>query len=420
VIYNNLTIAAGSRGGVTTSDPRGGAFSGIRKFTPYTLVIESNAPLGATLAHYDFGSTVGDAFTEKLSSTWTFGRVERNPGAVEDYILYFNPNPFAVTVDIVAYTSTGPVTIDLPVVNGSDLNDLPANRRFGLSVKDLPQLPPGEILGLTLTARAKDTANNAAFAASGIVASLSHYDLATGAGFGLMGNPEGGSLKGVSPSLTNGATIAGEITLFNPSSTTANVVVRRTYLETGLGIFETAHTVPARTTLVLKGTTLQLTPDQAAGITYTSNIPIVMTTSQIQLGDSDATAAATVAATNLFLSGDGFINTALAGSQYFETVNVYNPTNTATTVTVKLLFTGTSDFVTFNILVGAHGFGRLKLHEAPELIINRPGLLSFSIEATAPVPVVATLTHFDLFLGGGWTSGGVPFGLTNDLVTIPT
>ena len=414
VIYNNLVIKAGSRGGVTTSDPRGNAFSGMRQFTPYTLVIESNAPLGATMAHYDFGSTVGDPFTEKVSATWTFGRVEKNPGAVEDYLLYFNPNPFDVTVTTTAYTSAGPIVIDL-----GPNNVVHSNRRFGLSIKDLPQLPV-EIMGVVVTARATNPVDNAAFAASGIVASLSHYDLANGAGYGLFGNPEGGANKGVSPSLTNSSTVTGEITLFNPNPTTANVQVTRTYLTAGLPPKVTAYTIPARTTIVLKGASLQMVDSQAAGITYTSNIPIVMTTAQTQLGDADATASAIAAGTNTLLSGDGFINTELAGSKYFETVNLYNPTNAATIITVKLLFTGTTDFITFNIPVAAFGFGQLKLHEVPELIIDRPGLNFFSIEASAPVPVVATLTHYDLVLGGGWTSSGVPLGLTNDLTTIPT
>ncbi len=414
VIYNNLVIKAGSRGGVTTSDPRGNAFSGMRQFTPYTLVIESNAPLGATMAHYDFGSTVGDPFTEKVSATWTFGRVEKNPGAVEDYLLYFNPNPFDVTVTTTAYTSAGPIVIDL-----GPNNVVHSNRRFGLSIKDLPQLPV-EIMGVVVTAKATNAVDNAAFAASGIVASLSHYDLANGAGYGLFGNPEGGANKGVSPSLTNSSTVTGEITLFNPNSTTANVQVTRTYLTAGLPPKVTAYTIPARTTIVLKGASLQMVDSQAAAITYTSNIPIVMTTAQTQLGDADATASAIAAGTNTLLSGDGFINTELAGSKYFETVNLYNPTNAATIITVKLLFTGTTDFITFNIPVAAFGFGQLKLHEAPELIIDRPGINVFSIEASAPVPVVATLTHYDLVLGGGWTSSGVPLGLTNDLTTIPT
>ena len=109
-----------------------------------------------------------------------------------------------------------------------------------------------------------------------------------------------------------------------------------------------------------------------------------------------------------------------AGTLYFETVSLYNPTSLATVITVKLLFTGTTDFVTFDVPVAAHSFGQLKLHERPELIVDRTGELKFSIEANAPVPVISTLTHYDLFLGGGWTSGGVPFGLTNDLVSIPS
>lgn len=406
VLVNQASIGAGSRSGITTSDAEKGTFNGLKQYTPYSLVIQSNGPLGATLAHYDFNSTVGDSFSEKLSTEWTFARIERNPGAVSDFIVYYNPNSFAVKVTYLAYTASGQVTAAVQTV--------PALQRFGLSINDVANLPNG-IFGMKLTAEPVNSADAPNFL--GITAALSHYDAANRGGFGFIGDSEGGSTTGVIPSLTNGDSVTGEVVLLNPTSAAAIVNLTGKYLTTGLPDLIRTLTIPAFGQLVLRGTDLNLVKNQTVGLRFDSNVPVSITASQRQNGEADATSTATEGGTSFFF-GDGFMNTALAGSFYFETLGFYNPTGQATTVTVKLLFTGVSDFISVSVPVDARGYAQLKLHELPQLIVDRPGLNFYSIQVDSIVPIAATLTHYDLFLGGGWTTNGVVLGLTNSFASI--
>lgn len=406
VLVNQGVIAAGSRSGITTSDGTNGTFNGLKAYTPYSLVIQSNAPLGATMAHYDFNSTVGDSFSEKVSSEWTFARVERNPGAVSDFILYYNPNSFSVEVTYTAYTSAGVLTAAVQTV--------PALQRFGISINDVANLPNG-LFGMKLSARPVNDADVPNFI--GISAALSHYNAAEGGGFGFIGDPEGGSTTGAIPNLTNGDSVTGEVVLLNATSAAAVVNLTGKYLTLGLPDLLRTLTIPAFGQLVLRGVDLNLVKNQPVGLRFDSNVPVSITASQTQNGEADATSAAVEGGTSFFF-GDGFMNTALAGEFYFETLAFYNPTGQATTVTVKLLFTGVTDFISVSVPVSSRGYAQLKLHELSQLIVDRPGLNFYSIQVDSIVPIAATLTHYDLFLGGGWTTNGVSLGLTNSFESI--
>ncbi|NRA58800.1 MAG: hypothetical protein HRU13_11865, partial [Phycisphaerales bacterium] len=48
-------------------------------------------------------------------------------------------------------------------------------------------------------------------------------------------------------------------------------------------------------------------------------------------------------------------------------------------------------------------------------ILDRQMLNFFSIQLTSNLPLIASLTHYDLVLDGGWTNAGAPLGLTNPL-----
>lgn len=400
VVVNNFTIAAGARDGVTISDAANGHAAGVLPDKPYAVIVESTGLLGATLAHYDFGSAIGDSFTPTLSDDWSFARVERVPGAVIDIIPYYNPNPFSVTVTLKAF---GP--------NGESLTynqTVGANKRFGFNIHDIATWPIG-ISGARLTAAATNSQNQVDFI--GIAASLSHYDAVNGEGFALVADPAGGSTTGTVPQLTNGDTVTAELALFNPTNTVAAVQLRGKYVAADLPDLIRIINVPAGRSVVLKGTDLQFVPNQPIGIAYSSNVAVVVTGSQRSFGDADATGTTSVASNTLFF-GDAFINTALAGSLYFETLAFSNPTNLNVNVKVTLQFTGVNDTLTVYVPVDAGDFAQLKLHELPELIIDRPGLNFFSVIVDSVVPITATMTHYDLYLGGGWTTSGVPLGIT--------
>lgn len=400
VVANNLTIAAGARDGVTISDASNGYAAGVLPNKPYAIVVESTGLLGATMAHYDFGSAIGDSFTGSLSSSWTFARVERVPGAVVDIIPYYNPNPFSVTVTLTAYGPNGEVL--------TYNQNVGANKRFGFNIHDIATWPIG-ISGAKLTAAATNAQDQIDFI--GIAASLSHYDAVNGEGFALVADPAGGSTTGTVPQLTNGDIVTAELAIFNPGTSVAAVQIRGKYVAAALPDLIRIINVPAGRSVILRGTDLQFVPNQPIGIAYSSNVPVVVTGSQRAFGDADATGTTSVASNTLYF-GDGFMNSALAGSLYFETLAFANPTNLDVNVSVTLQFTGVNDTLTVSVPVSAGNFAQLKLHELSQLIIDRPGLSFYSIVVDSVVPITATMTHYDLYLGGGWTTSGVPLGIT--------
>ncbi len=405
-VISSGTIAPGSRGGVTLSDGKGSILSGIRADTPYSIVIESNIEVAATLAHYDFGTAIGDAFTSQSSDTWSFSRVERVPGSVFDFVVYYNPNNFDVDVTLTAYAA-GQSPVSLTQTVG-------ANRRLGFAINDIPQFPTG-VFGAVLTSKAKLTANQASF--RGVVASLSHYNQTLGTGFAELGDVGLGDISGAVNSLTNGSNVSGELVLFNPGTAPSVVNLTGTYIRTPAlpQVFRTINLAPKQV-VILSGSQLNLVADQPIGFAFTASTPVSVLASESQAQDANATSTAFRAGTG-FVFGDAFINTAAAGQLYFETLNFHNPTATDSTISVRLLFSN-ADVVTVSVNISARGFAELKLHELPEIINDRPGLNFFSIQVTGALPFTASLTHYDLYLGGGWTTSGAVYGLTNPISRI--
>lgn len=402
-IVRSGTIEAGRRGGVTISN---GAVTapGVRRGVPYSIVVESSGPLGATLAHYDFDQSTGDSFTDAPSATWTFARVERNPGNVADAITIYNPNPFDVVVTLTAHTAEGTVVLTRTIA---------AERRGGWNIGATTSLPLG-IFGVTLTSAAADSADQGQFI--GIVSGLTHYDIERGGAYGVLGQPNGGSTIGAIPTLTHGTSVTSEIAFYNPGFLPTTIVITGKYVNASLPNLSRTIDLPAFGSIVLSGASLGLVADQAIGLSYRANAPVTVLASEYQRGEANASSAITDVGTRYFF-GDAFINKASAGINYYETLAFFNPAAAATTVTVRLLFT-TGEVSTFTVPLSAQGFAQVNLHERPE-ILNRPTNANyFSIELTAPTQFGVELTHYDLFLGGGYTQSGAPLGLLTPLSRI--
>lgn len=418
-VVASATIGPNARGGVTISDGLNYRTPGVVADAPYSIVLESDQPLGATLAHYDFGTAIGDSLTEEVSASWTFASVQRNPGQVLDFITFYNVNNFDVNVTITAYAN-GQSPVSLTRAFG-------ANRRGGFSVNDISNFPTGTF-AVVLTSAPVSIANAPQF--TGVVASLSHYDTSSGTGFALLGQASA-SREGAISNIAVATGLTSSLTLFNPNSTPATVQLAGTYSRQDLPNFGRTVQVPARSTLTLTGAQLGLVADQPASITYTSDLPINAASSQTQRGDSDSTRPLTSAGTRYFF-GDAYIQRDKAGTEYFETLYFYNPTDRATTVTISLLFfNGVSADVpandptfplrnrSFTVDLPAKSSRLINLHERAE-ILERPTVDNwFAIDAQANVPFVMTMTHYDLFLGGGWANDGVPLGIVTPLSLIP-
>ncbi len=404
VIVNNATIAAGARSGITLTDPREGQADGVRKNSPYSIEIVSDAPLGATLSHYDFDISTGEAFTETTSDEWIFARVERDPGLVNDFIVFFNPNPF--DVDVTLTTVSDGKTIELTKTVG-------ALRRGGWNINAESSLPTG-IFGVELTAQATDSANSADFI--GIVAGLSHFDVAGSNGFGVLGDADGGAKAGVIASIERGDEITSEIVIYNSRNTPATVDINGQYIRANLPDLSRRFQVPANSSIVLSGADLGIVENQPIGLTFTANRKVSVVSSEVQKGDANGTTAPSEAGREFFF-GDAFVGQKAAGTKYFETLNFYNPALQDIDIEIELFYlNGTTDTATITVEGG--GFAEFALHEFEQSLQNPDRTNFFSIRTSSASPYVVELTHYDLFLGGGWTMGGAPFGLLNPIERI--
>lgn len=402
IVAQNATIAPGQRGGVTLSNGTANPLHGIVFNKPYAIVVESDGPLGASMSHYDFGTTIGESFTARASTFWTFPRGERFPGAVRDFLLLYNPNPTAAVVTLTAYRADG-TTVTFQQTVG-------AFRRSGWAFNQLTTLPLGSFAFTVSSAPATTGQSHI-----GIVAALSHYDLVNDAGDAMLGDPDGGTTQGVIAGVTSGPNNFAQISIFNPGNATANVVITGSYLSGALPSFVRNIAVAARSAVTLTGTQLAFVDNQTVGLRFESNVNVAFFARERQQTEGNATLGASQAGTRWFF-GDAFISTPQAGITYFENLYFYNPDSAGVSVNVRILFTN-GDTSEVSVFVGADGFARLRLHQLTE-ILSRGGNQFFALDISAARPFVVAMDHYDLFLNGGWGSTGAPLGLTNALSTI--
>lgn len=416
VIVATGVLAAGARGGATLSfgadiDNDGNAdfAPGIIANEAYAIVVESTLRIGASLSHYDnnlvTNGAIGEAFSDDTSNRWDFPDVARNPGVTEEFLVYYNPNAFDVNVTITAYTGSG-ATVTLPVVT------LGANRRGGLEIHNTAALPLGTF-AIEITSAPVDSANDGIDL--GIIAGLSRYNLVDKFAFGHLGIRDGGSTTNIITNITNGTDITSEFSIFNSTGTDATVTIVGSYLEdTSLPDLMRVVTVGAGERLRLTGTDLAFVTNETLGIEISSDVEIAVSTIQRQRGDADATAAFTQAGESFYF-GDAFMNPARAGDLYTETLSFYNPNDEATDVTITFYFAdGSAERVRMET-IASNDFLLLRLEDLSEVVLNRPLLNYFSMQIDATSGIVTELTHYDGFLGGGWSTGGAPLGILGSI-----
>ncbi len=186
-------------------------------------MVESTLRLGASLSHYDANlaraGAIGEAFTDVTSDRWDFPDVVRNPGVVEEFLVWYNPNSFDVTLTITAYTGSGSTVVLSPMTVG-------ANKRGGLEIHNMATLPLGtfaiEILGPGRLGQQRRQHRHRR--------GSEPLRLVNRFAFGYLGVRDGGSTT-IITSLTNGTDITSEFTIFNSGSTDATVDIVGSYLE---------------------------------------------------------------------------------------------------------------------------------------------------------------------------------------------
>lgn len=409
-------LAAGARGGTTLSFGRDINNDGNADFAPgiianeaYAIVVESTLRLGASLSHYDANlarsGSIGEAFTDITANRWDFPDVTRNPGVVEDFLVWYNPNSFDVTLTITAFTSNGSEIVLNPIVLG-------ANKRGGLEIHNTATLPLGTF-AIEITSTPVDSANNDANV--GIVAALSRYDLINRFAFGYLGVRDGGSTVNIIASLTNGTDIQSEFSIFNSGDTDATITITGSYLEDpGLPDLIRQVTVAAGQRLRLTGTDLAFVANEPLGLRITSSVDVAISAIERQRGDANAAAAFTEAGTSFYF-GDAFMNPLRAGNIYTESLAFYNPSDTDAEVTITFFFAdGAAERVRMET-VAAEDFLLLRLENLTQVIQNRPQLNYYAMRIDSTTGIVVAMTHYDSFLGGGWGTGGAPLGLTSSI-----
>lgn len=410
------TLAAGARGGTTLSFGRDVTGDGIADFAPgiianeaYAIVVESTLRLGASFSHYDANlarsGSIGEAFTDVTANRWDFPDVVRNPGVIEEFLVYFNPNSFDVNVTITAFTGSGSPIV-LPVVT------LGANRRGGLEIHNVAALPIGTF-AIEVTSAPVNSANNAANI--GIVAAISRYDLVDRFAFGYLGVRDGGSTTNIITNLTNGTDISSEFTIFNSGSTAATVDIVGSFLDDpALPDLVRQVTVGAGQRLRLTGDFLAFPSNEPLGLRITSNTNVAISSIERQRGDASATTAFNEAGTSFFF-GDAFMNPARAGNLYTESLAFYNPGTADTQVSITFFFADGAAERVRTETVTAQDFLLLRLENIAQVVQNRPLLNFFAMRIDSAEGIIVSLTHFDGFLGGGWSTGGAAIGLTSSI-----
>lgn len=421
VVASNLVIPPNSRGGITISDGPNGALPGVEANHPYSIIIQSSGFLAANISHYDFHATLGEAFTSRTSTLWSFARGDRQAGVVNDFVVTYNPNPTPEDITFTAYKADGSLFSMTQTVLGLHRGgwNLPATAglgtgQFAFTVTSAPHNPGDTDIG--------------------IVAALSHYDLVNHSGYGMLGDPDGGATAGLLPGLMESSSVHTSVTFFNTSATPASVSIVGRYIGTALPDLTKLISINPFSFVTLTGTDLGFTDNQLIGLRYDSNVALSVLGGTTRPGSvppdatTDTTGANTEVAPSWFW-GDAFINSHAAGNLYFENMYLYNPDVNAITVRLTFLFNGpgltdpsTTAFI--DVTVGAKNFAAVALNQLSQILTHRV-FNYFSVQATAvdafgnPTlqPFAAKMNHYDLVLDGAWGSRGAPLGLADQLST---
>lgn len=385
------TLAPVTRGGITINSARAPGQSLVRLDTPYALEVRSSAPIGATFSHYDFGTTTGESFTSDLSTSWTFAQLRKDSERYRDFLIYYNPNPSPATVRFVVTYDDGEQASFVRVVGGQ--------RRAGINVDADPIIARGGIFSVQMESDLP------------IVAAVSSYGLNGLGGYGLLGDSQGGSQRGALPVFRSTGATSGGLSLFNPSAQTATVTLIFTNINAQADTVRTV-TIPARSRRTFTTTDFSLPGGGALGLRYESDVPITMTATERQYGDADATGSGATAA-NTLLIGDAFINPALAGVLYQESLTIYNPSSTPANISIRFILPG-GTLGTTQISVGARSFGSVDVDQLSLIqLLRDPSVLAIRIDSSTPI--IAAFMHYDLFLQGGWSAVASPLGLPTGL-----
>lgn len=389
-------VAAMSRGGVTITTPELYAAGQqlVHKDTPYAVEVLSSLPIGATLSHFDFGISTGQAFTSEKSTTWTFSEGFKGSG-VSDFLVFYNTTDQPVKVTLTIYPETGDAFI--PQMT----QEVGPRRRGGWDLSSTSFIPNGPF-AMRLDAEAP------------IVAALTHFDTNLGGGFAVLGLPGEGATRGVSPEGQLGLNSQTEfVTVLNTGTQPSEVTF--TFLFANQSAFRQRILVqPGRRSGFSVGDLPGFPKlNQPYSVSYEASAPVSVTLSSFAFGAGAATRFTDQAHT-YWLFSEGFRPG--QGSAVTEYLRLFSSSLEPVTVEISIDFAPAPEFgdlggrETFRRVLTPRAANDFDIHEF--ITGARAERDTFySVTVKAPTPITAYAGRYDAFLQGGLGTLGTPLGL---------
>lgn len=396
-LLQDITLEANGRSSLQIMTPESfanGTSLITRNGVPYAIEIRAERPVSGTFLHTDTNLTGGsapiggEAFTSRISQTWSFSQLTRGSGN-NDFITFYNTTGVTTKVTTTLYPAAGGTPIAITF-------NLEGFRRGGLAINDIPNLPEG-VYGAIV--RADDP----------IVASSTNYNTIERTTEGVIGFVGAGATTGVNPEGQFGLNGTAEvISVLNTNASQAQVTF--SFLLANGSAYRSALTVPGNSFRTLDVSTLPNFPTgQAYAVFYEATQAVTVASPARAFGGELDSAYADRGFT-LWTFADGFRPGGTQPSTTFrEYLRVFNPQVTDTTVEITINYGGTTPSETFRRTIGSR---RVAEFNVDDFIsgLARNSDVNFSIEVKSAVPVVAYLGRVNTLDGGVYGSLGTPFG----------
>ncbi len=386
-------IAANSRSGVTITNPQLFAAGAqlVRPYEGYAVEVRSDRPISATFSHYDTNLTttaasIGEAFTTRISDTWTFAQVTRG-GSSRDFLLYFNTSSQTSKIETTFYPQSG----GTPIVFTQTVE---GNRRIGVNLADVAEVPEG-VYGVKVVA------------VQPIVAVLSHYDVDAHQADGVTGLPNLGTTTGATSEGDLGRSATSEkFTILNASGQRADVSL--VFLFASGSSYRSVISVPKGSQTVVDVGSLPAFPiGQQYAMQYTSTAPISVDLFAEAYGDV-LISGVTDRAFRSWGFGEGFKprdgNTLVS-----ESLRLYNPNAADTIAEIVLRYDANLGSESLRVVIPARAAYSINIHD---LVTGsrRTTEVWYGLSVKSAAPVIASFDHADAYFPGAFSTLGTPIG----------
>jgi hypothetical protein len=417
-------LAPHSRTGVTISRAGDEASSLVPWGRPYSIEVDSTAPISANLSHYDFGAGAGEALVgeDAFGTDWTIVSAAAGPFVgVHDFVVWYNPGDADANITVELRPEDAGTPTFITTTTG-------ALRRGGLNLADVTVDHPAFHYSVRVTSDQP------------ILAALSSYTPGPNGSpnaFTTLGERGAGSTFGIVPlAQTNIAPNIQVVQIYNPDpEATASVSLSLSFPGGSPAPVVLPAMVQPRNLLNYQ---IPATGDIPGGakfsIAYSSSLPVfVQSVHLVSIAApppapfgarTDLLASATIheASTSINFA-DGFMDDTRAGLDLFETLSVYNPHSSLTSLgagdaPVSIRFSYADGFVLLAQFTLAAGDSRIiDLHTYEPILAQarEHARYFYSIEVASDVGVVAQEWHVDFSLsglipGGGFSTSGALLG----------